>query len=194
MKAFFYAFCLQVCGEETMMSVMKYYLMIGLLLATSIQAGIYRSVDENGNVIFSDVEDERSEEIIIDLAPSPVTPSTSPNIVFDDILLEKKKQPTVTNYQLSIISPMQNENIHNPESISVEVTISPRLNVRGGDLLQFELDGKPLGNAQTLTSTQLVDIERGSHILTVSVKNSVGNVLKKSKSTLFHVHRHSVSH
>ena len=176
------------------MTIMKYYLMIGLLLATSIQAAIYRSVDENGKVTFSDVEDEKSEEIVIDLAPTPVVPPASPQIIIEDIPSEKEKQPTAINYQLSIISPAQNENFQNPESIRVEARVSPALNAVGGDLLQFELDGKPWGDPQALISTQLSNIERGSHILTVSVRDKAGNILKKSKSTLFHVHKHSVSH
>lgn len=174
---------------------MKYYLIIALLLTFSIQAAVYRSVDESGNVIFSDIESEKSEEIIIDMSPSyEAPPASSPNIIPNNIASEKKKEPQPVNYQLSITSPVQNENFHNPESISVQVAISPALNALDGDILNFELDGRALGDPQTLTSTELVEINRGSHILTVSVSDKAGKVLKKSKSTLFHVHRGSASH
>jgi len=59
--------------------------------------------------------------------------------------------------------------------------------------VQFKLDGKKVGEPQTGLSYTFQNIERGSHILTVSVVNKKGKVIKASKSVLFHMHRNSVA-
>jgi len=171
---------------------MKYGLLLILLIGSIAQAQVYRTVDKDGNVVFTDVADDNAEEVIIDIAPS-----YTPPVIIPPLTPEETAEDTVVvipKYQVSITSPAQNESFQNPESITVTVNISPVLNAKRTDKLQFKLDGKPVGKASTLTSTTLAEIERGSHILVVSVVDKTGKVLKKSKSVLFHVHRRSVVH
>lgn len=176
-----------------MIKPMKYYIFILLFATLSSQAEVYRTVDADGNVVFSDVEDDRSEKVIIDIAPS----YTAPNIPAVDIVEEPTKAEegriAIPKYKLSIISPQQNETFQNPENIAVVAEISPKLNSKRNDQLIFKLDGKQVGDQQTPLNTVLTGVERGSHILVVSVVDQSGKVLKSSKSSLFHVHRHSVA-
>jgi len=174
-------------------AIMKYGLLLILLIGTIAQAQVYRTFDKNGNVIYTDVEDDNAEEIIIDIAPSYTAPVILPSFtpeeesLEDEVVIEPK-------YKVSISSPAQNESFQNPESISVTASISPELNLIRADKLLFKLDGKKVDKASTSTSITLTEIERGSHILVVSVVDKTGKVLKKSKSILFHVHRQSVAH
>ncbi len=170
---------------------MKYGLLIILLVASIAQAQVYRTVDKNGNVIYSDIEDDNSEEVIIDIAPSYTAPEILPLQNLDEESLGN--EIAIPKYKIKIGSPVQNESFHNPESISVTASVSPMLTGIRADKLLFKLDGKAVGKASTSTSVTLKGIERGSHILVVSVVDKKGKVIKSSKSILFHVHRHSAA-
>lgn len=169
---------------------MKYYLFTLLFTAFVAQAQVYRTVDAYGNIIFSDVEEDSSEKVIIDIAPSYTAPKISPIEA-----VEEKVEATIAipKYKLSVSSPQQNETFQNPENIAVTATISPELNVARDDKLIFKLDGKQIGSAQLPLNTVLTGVERGSHILLVSVVDKSGKVLKSSQSILFHVQRHSIA-
>ena len=193
MRAFF--LCMDVASEGYVAYDwnMKYYFILLLFLSFTSQAEVYRSVDAAGNVMFSDVEDDNSEKVTIDIAPS----YTAPNIPVVDIEQDKPSDEavslTVPKYKLSIISPAQNETFQNPENIAVTASITPKLNATRADKLVFKLDGKQVGEEQIPLNTVLTGVERGSHILVVSVVDQSGKVLKSSKSTLFHVQRHSIA-
>lgn len=172
---------------------MKYLVIILLFIATALQAAVYRTVDKHGNVVYTDIEDERSEEVIIDIAPS-YTPLPIPKVETVDADEGEDNVEEVPNYQIKIISPAQDESFQNPEEITVVAAVSPALNSKRADKLQFKLDGKPVQSPQQGTSISLSALERGSHILVVSVVDKSGKALKRSKSILFHVHRRSVGH
>jgi len=171
---------------------MKYGLLLVLLIGSIAQAEVYRTVDKNGNVIYTDIKDDNSEEVFIDIAPSYTAPVIAPSISTEDELLEPQSI-AIPSYKVSISSPTQNESIQNPESISVTASVTPVLNAIRADKILFKLDGKAVGKASTSTSTTLTEIERGSHILVVSVVDKTGKVIKSSKSVLFHIQRHSVA-
>jgi len=175
---------------------MKYGLLLLLLVGTMLQAQVYKSVDANGNVIFTDVPDDNAEEVIIDIAPSYTAPEILPPITAEELSPEAEPQfeeLAIPRYRVSISSPAQNEAIHNPESVTVTAKVSPTLNVLRADKLVFKLDGKAIGTPQTGTESILTGLERGSHILLVSVVDKNGKVIKSSKSVLFHIHRRSVA-
>lgn len=174
-------------------ATMKYFLILILFLSAGIQAaGVYRTVDKNGNIIFSDVEEDNSEEVLIDIAPSYIPPPAAP-LIPEENAQKEEASDVIPKYQISISSPAQNETFQNPESITVTAVVTPELNGVRADKLLFKLDGKPVGDAQKETSVTITELERGSHILVVSVVDRTGKVMKKSKSTLFHVHRASVA-
>ncbi len=183
-------------SELAYYSDMKYFLSLALILACSVQADIYRSVDKQGNVTYSDVPDTQAEQIELEALPTyealpiPVVPADDAQSQVNDND-ENLKKP---KYKISIVSPEQNQSIWEGGGIfTATATITPELNTDRVDQVQFKLDGKALGEPQTGLAYTLKNIERGSHILTVSVVDKQGKVLKTSKSVLFHMHRHSVA-
>lgn len=176
-------------------SSMRIPLLLLLLLPFSLQADIYRSIDRDGNVTFTDEPNNKAELIELEelptyeAAPIPVLPvEAMPEPVEEDNDLKKPK------YKISITSPEQNQSIWTGGGVlTASVSVQPELNVNRADKVQFKLDGKKVGEPQTGLSYTFQNIERGSHILTVSVVNKKGKVIKASKSVLFHMHRNSVA-
>jgi hypothetical protein len=177
-------------------SVMKYRLLILFLLPLAVQADdIYRSVDRDGNVTFTDEPDTKAELIELEelptyeAAPLPILPIET--AVPEEEPVEKVNKP---KYKISITSPEQNQSIWAGGGIlTATVSVQPELNSQRADKVQFKLDGKKVGEPQTGLTYSFENLDRGSHILAVSVVNNKGKILKTSKSVLFHVHRKSIA-
>jgi len=171
---------------------MKYYTLLLLLISLAVHADVYRSVDKQGNVIFSDTSTDNAEKIelqesytysppvIIDLADDePALPE-----------VEAEVEVAVPNYTLVITSPSQNEAIReNAGNVTISIAVTPALNIERGDKLIFSLDGQLKSDAQEATSYTFVNVDRGSHIALVTVVDKTGATIKSSKSILFHLQR-----
>lgn len=171
-----------------MIYIMKYFTLVLLLISLAVSAEVYRSVDKQGNVIFSDTPTDNA--VKIELQESYVY--TPPVII--DLADEEPSPPALENempdYGLMITAPSQNEAIReNSGDVTISSTIVPELNTERGDRLVFTLDGNLKSAAQDSTSYTFTNVDRGSHIAVVSVVDKTGTVLKSSKSILFHLQR-----
>lgn len=156
------------------------------LLATTSMAEVYRSVDENGNPVFTDQPGPDAELVELEelqtIKPPPVegfkyTPPPA--------------EPKARYSELNIVSPQHDVAIRdNGGNVNVKVLSAPR--VRGSDSLILYLDGKEtiMGNTGTKSFTAL---DRGSHQLRAVIKNTEGRILISSPSVTFHLFRTSVN-
>ena len=167
---------------------MKYWFLLLLFLVMPTQSaelGVYRSVDKQGNVSFSDQPSTDSEQVDLQISPS-YTPVAIPDTV------EKSDDQDVVlpEYSVQIVSPEYDENFWGTGGTAkVSVNIRPRLNVGRGDQIIYRLDGVDVGEPSLSTSITVTNVERGSHTLVASVIDKNGDVLKNSKSVLFHMHQ-----
>lgn len=159
-------------------------IMISCLTFTA-SAEVYRSVDKDGNVVFSDEPSPDAELIELDelqtIQPPPVG-----NFEYTP---PKKVKPRYS--ELSITSPADDLAIrNNAGNVTVNVSSSPRVN--GGDVLVLYVDGKEieLGSSTTHSFTAM---DRGTHQLRAVIKNSEGRILISSKSVNFHLLRQAVN-
>jgi len=168
---------------------MRYLLILILLLVctASDAAEIYRTVDKDGNVIFTDTPTNDSEKIqlketttIKSLNAEPSSQGTTP----------PTKEEAFQYKSVFITAPAENETIQgNAGDVSVKVKVDPLL--QPGDEVVVYLDGveKMKGVGSTFN---LEDIDRGTHQLRASVKDPDGHIVMSSKSTTFYLHRQSV--
>jgi hypothetical protein len=183
---------------------MKYAWLIVLFFVTSVQAGIYRSVDAEGNVVFTDEPSPGAEKI--EISPSTVISSdqgiTSGDEETDEILkLSPESDPetieaeadVIPNYQIRIIAPADDESIWvNNGNVTVSMIVEPQLDPERGDLIVLNLDGADVGQAQPTTTFQLNNLSRGTHTVSATVVDSNGAALISSETITFHLHRASV--
>lgn len=156
--------------------------------ATTIGAQeIYRTVDKDGNVVFSDKPSKGSEMIKLKDTTIIKSLKSEPTSLINSVPEEKKIIPYKS---ISITTPLDDEAIrNNAGDISVKVEMEPML--RPGHEVVLYLDGsekiKGKGGAFNLKN-----IDRGTHQLRASVKDSEGHILISSKSTTFHLLRPSI--
>jgi hypothetical protein len=164
-----------------------------LLLGQLAQAEMYKWVDEEGNVSYSDQpqhKDARKLDSFGDntIPATPVPPRAQPAPTAPD-------EPETRYSSLQITSPEHDQAIRsNPGNITVSLAIEPALNVAQGHSISLLLDQQLVSENITTDQSTLQNIDRGTHQLSAVIKNKQGRTLKQSDSITFHLHRHSILH
>lgn len=170
---------------------MKYtFLIVLLMVAIPVSAEMYRWVDEQGKVHFSDkpvTEDAKPYEPV---APIITVPSGSNAGGLQP--LSRPSSDTPFKYKSVKISAPTNDHVFTPDladSIAVSIEVNPPL--RGGDGHQLELylDGQLYAKGAK-SSFNLVGLHRGTHTVNAIIVDDRGKKLKSSDNVSFHVQRH----
>ncbi len=171
---------------------MKYlFLLLGLCSLTLNAAQtdtVYRWVDKNGTVHYSDKKVAGAERISIQISPShkvPAAPAIAPT----------KTKPVAeqsnTKYRASITSPAHDSTLYeNTGTISVNVDIKPAF--EEGQTLQLLIDGTPVGEKHQSTTLLVTNVDRGSHNLQVQLIDKNGKIIASSEIITVHLRRASV--
>jgi hypothetical protein len=168
-------------------------LLLVLVLAPlpGLADAVYRTVDAQGNVIFTDTppaDGSAADRIDIQRtntvqAPPPTPPAEPKNPV---------QETAAPAYEISITAPANETSIPmGPGNFSVSVSVQPALETYDG--LQLFMDGTPWGSPQLDTLWDLTNVFRGQHDITVAVVNKDGETLAMSPPVRVFVHRPSVN-
>jgi len=162
-----------------------------LLGSATRAATIYKWVDENGVVHYSDQPHPNAEKLTVHaaqtyraadsavgqpsgpLAPPPSAPDTSPYL------------------GCAIVQPSDDQTFTNIDSLSIVVRTDP--NLRQGDQIFMLLDGAALNNnAPTGPQYLLSPVDRGTHTLQALVRGNDGALMCQTPSVTFNVHQPSL--
>ena len=182
------------------MNMRNLLLIMILLLIPPLYAEVYRSVDEDGNPVFTDQPTEGAEKIelkeiqTIDRQPVGLEAGGEPQTVEVDSTDEAGSDELAGYTGLSITSPEDNESIRdNAGNVTVNVAISPDLNQSAGHQLVVILDGTELMKT-TSTSINTSNLDRGTHSISVAVIDRDGKEILRSSAVTFHLQRYSTQH
>ena len=169
---------------------MKILFYILLLTACSIaQAEMYKSLDENGEVVYSDKPptlDAKEIKLPPITVQTPVKTSPKPKSV------TKPKLPPYVYSDMQFSSPENDENIYgNDGAIAYALIVTPTLNTVLKHYLTIKLDGKVVIEKTSSLNGSLNDVDRGSHHLSADIHDANGTILR-SASMSFHVHKASL--
>ena len=179
------------CREKAM-SLQKSKTAIALLtlmLSLTVAAQVYRTVDEKGNVKYTDqppANDTSAEELTLPsintqpaVAPKkPTRSSQSEEVSYKDIvILSPAQDSTIPPGQLEVV---------------VQVYLEPAL--RSGHRVQLRHNGQPHGPAVPATSFVIDSLIRGAHTLQAQVVDNTDNPIGQSDTVTIHVKRHSILH
>lgn len=168
---------------------MKNYCIILLLLFTlPVLAAdkVYKKVNPDGTVEYSDQPIEGSEEIVVEQAPATRF-EKSPDINYQPPVRDRED---ASRYEVTITSPGNDESIRaNTGNVTLQGNVQPGL--QGGHQLRWTLDGEPLD--QTGPTVNLTNVDRGTHSVRLEVVARDGTVLGTSEPVTFHLLRHSIA-
>ncbi len=160
----------------------KWLPLLTCFLLSVASADVYKWVDEDGNVHYSDRSPEEGMEQL-ELPKSVVY--TPPRLPTTASRPEVKESAAGKYENLAISRPEMNETVHSNEGIvQVEYTLAPGL--KPGDQYRLLLDGKRIQELTTQSAVSLHNVDRGSHTIVVQVMRE-GSVQIASKSVIFHL-------
>jgi len=164
------------------------------ILGCSATAEIYKTVDANGNVVFTDIAPvERSGQ------PPSQAVNVQPINSYEPPPSAQSQNPlsspgsSVPSYysQLEVISPTEDETIRdNAGNVQIEVAISPPL--RSDHRLLLVLDGTVTGVEAVNGVFELSNVDRGTHTAGARAVDRQGNVLIESNPATFNLMRVSI--
>ena len=158
--------------------MIRLLLVLTLMLGSAAQAQVYRTTDENGNVVFTDTPPPGgAEEVKIkrtnttpatEIAPPPAPPEEEPEAEGE------------VEYTVRISAPADGSTIPmGTGSFTVIAAVSPPL--EAGETLQLIMNGTNEGSPQTQNSWSLVNVRRGEHSIVVARYSAEGDVLATSE-------------
>jgi hypothetical protein len=151
-------------------------------------AQIYKHVDEDGKVTFTDQRPPNA--IPVEINPTNTTPPPSPSAYPETTPETSDDTATGAYYTVTISSPADETIIpRGPGNFSVSANVTPGLYTV--HTLQLLIDGSPHGEAQRGTSWALTNIFRGEHKLEVAVMDGNGEQVAISASVTVFVFRPS---
>ena len=161
------------------------FICMTLILFNPVSADVYRTFDENGNVVFTDKPSPGAEKIKID----EVKKVSQTHI--DDFEYTPAEQPKASKYTKHEICKTKRYQVFTGGAgdVTISVLIQPEL--RASDRLILYMDGQKQADSRS-TSFSLTNIDRGTHTTKVDVVNEGGKSVKSSAPVTFTIHRHSV--
>lgn len=165
-------------------------LLVGLLAIGGANADVFRWVDDDGVVHFSDRPHEGAETVELQEAQTFSAPPV--NRLSRDVEEEPESAEEEGYSALRINRPGQDEVIWNTGG-NVDVQVNPQPRLQAGHNIQLFLDGRVVAGLEAgQTSFQLTEIDRGTHELRAEIHDADGNGLFKSVAVSFTVQQTSV--
>ena len=169
-----------------------------LLACSSFNAAaatIYKKIDADGNVTFTDVPPraEESAETIDLESPNYFTPppgAVGPAIDDEDEEEEAEAVPPHEYTSVEVASPDDDATLRqNAGNVTITTTVEPFL--APNHLLRLLLDGSPAGNPNRTGTFNLANIDRGTHQIQIQVVEPDGTVVFGGEPSVFHLLRYS---
>jgi len=158
--------------------ILKSLLLSALIIAFSANAVLYKGLDAEGNMVYSDKPFDNSKQFTPPSLTIMDAPKTQPK-------KEVRKEPEEKAFKytrLSIVSPKNNEVVWNRPQLTVSMKVSPALNVAEGHTTWLLMDGKPLMKKSRKLSFQINRADRGEHKLQAQIRDNKGKIIKRSKT------------
>lgn len=154
-------------------------------------AAVYKWVDEQGNVVYSDQPRPGAEQVKV----PPVSTYPAPPLPPRTAGADAPKAPAPAYTQVSIVQPSHDSTVRNNAGVVViSALLEPPLRSDLGHQIVLSMDGEPVGEPGPTTAIQLSNVDRGTHTLQVSVVDDAGEVLASSEPSTFHMRRVSIQH
>lgn len=160
----------------------------GSIATSAKETVMYKKIDKDGNVVFTDKPIPGSKPITVKTdvnvvsTPKPAykAPTLSDSSEADDDVKKFKYEV------LAIDTPKNDEGIRaNDGRINVIVAVTP--NLRPNHSVQLKLDGNNVGQAQKIPYFNLTEVERGTHQLqAMIIDDDSGETVQSSDAISFH--------
>ena len=166
-------------------------ILLGLALAlpaAAQESKIYKTVDEDGNVVYTDRKPSDDAE-----------PMTLPELTVADPPVERPRMAAEPrpargpDIQLAFESPQPEEHIQGTENNTLTVRLNSSVDMPGSARIVLYLDGQKQSEIPSLATT-IPGIPRGEHTIRAEMVTAGGRVLASTEPVVFYMRQHSRLH
>lgn len=177
---------LHIPEPAAMLNAMNTYIgfigKIMLLLAVLLpaQAQLYKGVDAEGNVVYSDKPFENAESI----TPPSLSVMDAPRVekpAAADTTEEEEEKPETEYTQFRIMSPSDGDTIWNEPNLRINMRLVPDLAIAEGHSIWLLMDGRPYIKNSGSPLVVVGRPERGPHTFQGVVRTDDGRTLKQTR-------------
>ena len=184
---------LQLTSSNAMLKLMKNTLLKSLLITLifnfTVHAGLYKGLDDEGNVVYSDQPFDNAQKF----TPPSLSVVNTPKAEIKKEVIEEEKTAEFKYTDFDIVSPKDNQTIWNEPDLGVTVQLKPALNTAEGHNIWLLMNGKPLvKNSQSLLLS-IGRADRGAHQLQAQVRDEAGKIVVRTRTIIVHIKNTVVS-
>lgn len=150
------------------------------ILATSVSAEIYKQVQPDGSVVFTDQPQEGQDREKVKLQPTAIIPAVDPS----NVSFSGPEKDLKVKYSVAIGSPSSGMTFRDSQADAIPFTFTVSPTVQSPYKLKATLNGTSIDPSAGVLPKQY----RGEHSLTVKVVGKNGREVASATSTFF-VHR-----
>ena len=167
------------------------FTLMSLACSLALAATVYKWVDENGTVHYSDQPHANAQKVEVQAAqtyPATATPSQAAAAANANA----GNDATDKSYRgCAIVNPQDGTQVANVDTLGVSVRTDPGLHA--GDQIFILMDGTALnGGSPTGAQFTITPVERGSHTLQAVVRDASGNLMCQTPGITVDVHQNSI--
>ena len=168
------------------------FTLMSLACSLALAATVYKWVDENGVVHYSDQPHANAEKVHVQAAQTYKAGQPAPAGGPANAVPPPESQDSGPPYAgCAIGPPADGAEFANLDALNILVRTDPQ--PRAGDQIYIMLDGALVnGGSPTGTQFTLTPVERGDHTLQAVIRDSNGQLMCQSPAVTFSVHQPSV--
>ncbi len=156
-----------------------------VLVCSAVHAEIYKIVDENGRITFTDKPRPNQNAKTVELLPLNTQPTHHAPTSTPNKKAAKSKAPSAS---IAITAPTDGTTIPTGQrTIPVNAAVKPYLTA--GQRIQLYLDGTPKGSPQAGGHYTLTEVYRGQHTIQAAIVDKHGKAVSHSKAITIYVKR-----
>ncbi|WP_455217373.1 DUF4124 domain-containing protein [Kaarinaea lacus] len=166
--------------------------LVSCALISSATAGVYKRVNPDGSVEFTDIPNEVDQKPVEVSPPSSYTAPRMPPPKAEPVAGPPPEKAPTSYESVAIASPANDATLRdNAGNVSVTAISKPPLHKDHTFILM--MDGKQVGK-DPKGKFQLTNLDRGSHSFSVQISDEKGKMISKSQPITVHLHRASAMH
>ena len=166
--------------------IMTILSVVGCLSAMATIAQVYKQVNPDGTVVYTDKPDPKTSKEEVQIQPTPTIPSIDTRILNTPSQYGKQKQP-IADFSITIGSPVAQRTYNNGEANAIAYSVGITPEVSGAYKTVITVDNTPID----LNSPTLPFQYRGEHTFEVKVLHKKTGKVAAIKSVVFYVQRYS---
>jgi hypothetical protein len=174
---------------QKMTRKLAFLLCLMLAVGAAQAQKIYKYTLPNGDVVYSDKPPpaDQAEEVTLEPLQTFSAPPAPP---LEDSSAGKDEPKPVGYEDFKVTNPTNDATIRdNGGNVRVSLSLTPGL--QSGHNIELMMDGQSIGSGKS-TSLTLTEVDRGTHTVQASIKDSDGKEVARSNSVIFHLKRGGV--